>query len=148
MEKLKKNMRKKIVALSCYNVILIALIALGVFHPTAGTTPSRLAFMSGFNVGIYTINQIGIIYMLAKYAKALSSEAKLKQHHIYETDERRLYIETKIGGIGVDLILIGLAIATLVSSFYNETVYFTILLALIGGAMIKGTLKTYYTRKV
>lgn len=77
---------------------------------------------------------------------ALRDEAKLKALYIKETDERSLAIEEKIGGIGINLIIAGLGLSTVVAIYLNQTVFLTLLGAFAFSVLIKGGLKVYFRR--
>ena len=104
--------------------------------------------MSGVNVGLYIAVQALLIYLVFKYQGALRKEDKLRELYIYENDERCKYIRAQIGGVGINIILGGLAIGTIISGFYNEIVFFVLLSTLMFSALVKGILKVYFNRTV
>jgi hypothetical protein len=62
-------------------------------------------------------------------------------------DERRKLIKDKIGGTGLNISLGGIATATIISGFFNEIVFLSLMGALIFMASVKGILKVYYRNK-
>ena len=148
MDKFKKDLQTRIRMLVCYNSILIIMVSFDLFHPTAGQSEFTLGFMSGVNVGLYIAVQALLIYLVFKYQGALRKEDKLRELYIYENDERCKYIRAQIGGVGINIILGGLAIGTIISGFYNEIVFFVLLSTLMFSALVKGILKVYFNRKV
>ena len=148
MEKFKQTLKNRTKYVVMYNALVLIGISIGVFHPTAGVNDHMLGFMSGANVGMIIGIQFLCIILLTKYYSALKNEEKLKKLYIEETDERRQFIQTKIGGVAINIILLGLAAGVIIAGFYNYIVYFTLLSALIFTALVKGALKIYYNKAV
>ena len=148
MELYKKKLQTRFSFLILYNSILILFVAaFGFFHPTAGSSESMADFMSGVNVGIYALIQLYLVFRLAKYVAVLNDDAKMKALFIYENDERRKMIQSRIGGLGINIIIASLTIATIASGFFNETIYLTLLCTLLFCALVKGILKFYFNKK-
>jgi hypothetical protein len=101
-----------------------------------------------FTVSIGIMISVGffIIGMLRDYDKALKNEDYLQKLYIKETDERNILIRTKTGGSAVAIILAGLAIGTIISAFFNETVFYTLMSIFVFIALVKIVLKIYYNR--
>ena len=148
MEQFKKTLKRRLYGIAGYCIVLLVLIVFGIFHPTAGNSEETLAFMAGFNVGLAVVALGVIITGIRKYSAALKDEEKLKTLYIEEHDERKLYIQSKMGGMAMQIILFGLLAATLAAGFFNQVVFFTLLGTLLFGAAVKALLKAYYTRKL
>lgn len=148
MKKFRQKLKLRVGIMSFYNLLLLILVALGLFHPTAGSSKPTLEFMSGFNVAIFAVVQISLVYFLVKYFRALRDEDKLETLYIYENDERRKFIQGQIGGVGINILLACFALGTIGASFFNEIVYFSLLATLVLTALVKGSLKQYFIRKV
>ena len=147
MEQFKTTLKRRLYAMTGYAVALAVLVCLGLFRPMGGNNEETQVFMAGFNAGLFAV-AIGVLVVSAvKYRAALKNEGKLKALYITEHDERLLAIHTKIGGTGMQVILFGLLGATIAAGFLNQTVFFTLLGALLFGAAVKAVLKVYYTRR-
>ena len=74
-------------------------------------------------LGLSLIHILGllavVIYYMNKYRRALKSEEKLQELYIEETDERQQYINAKIGGTGLNISILVIALAMLVANYFN-----------------------------
>lgn len=138
-------MKKRLALAGLYNACMIVLIVLGNFLGRKHAVPD---FIMGFNSGVYVGVQAVMIYYMAKYVCAIKNEEKRKALYIAENDERSKYIEAQIGGVGINIILGGLALGTIVSGFFHETVFYTMLGTLVLSVLVKGVLKIYYNKTV
>ena len=148
MDQFKQVLRKRLAALCGYSMGLLCLAALGLVRPTAGETEEIRAFMAGMYTGLFTVVIIVVIASMVKYISAIKNEEKLKALYIYENDERRLVIQSKMGGAAIQWILSGMTAATLAAGFLNQTVFFTLLGALLFTATVKAVFKIVYTKKL
>jgi len=145
MENFRKKLKKRLALAGAYNGMVLLFLVISYSISKRHVVPDMaVGFASGFFVGI----QIVMIYYIGKYHAALKNEDKLKTLYIAENDERSKFIESKIGGIGINIILGGTVLGTIVAGFFNETVFFTLLFTLIFTALVKGTLKLYYNKTV
>jgi len=87
------------------------------------------------------------IYTIVTVQKALKDDALLKKMYIKETDERRLFIQNKVGGSGMRLILFLLVFAGVLACFFNMLVSYTLIAAADGVALVMIGLKLYYRAK-
>ena len=147
MEQYEKVLQKRQVGIVMYNVALIALLALVLLRPAAGDEGMQ-GFVSGFVTGLFTVAQVVLIMSFIRYRAALKNEDKRKALYIEEHDERKLAIRSKMGGTATQIILFGLLAGTIAAGYYNQTVFFTLLGALLFSALVKAVLKAYYTRKL
>ena len=84
-------------------------------------------FAAGYNLGLLIALQVGAIYFITKYNKALKSKDQLKKLYIEEHDERKKLIEYKSSVIGISIFIFILLLATIISGFYNLIVFYTLL---------------------
>ena len=94
----------------------------------------------------------GVRWSLVGYvvqsARALRNSEKLRKMYIAETDERNHYIQSRCAVSGILIILAAVALATLVSSYFNRTVFYTLLASTYCIALIVGGCKLYYHKKL
>jgi hypothetical protein len=149
MEKFKNVLKRRIAFMLAFNGLAIAFIILSIYiaRLKSHNGSEMDGFVSGFQIGIYFGLQIVIIIYVIKYLKALKSDIELKKLYIKENDEREKVIRDKIGGVGLDFSLAVIATAAVISGFFNQTVFMTLLAVLVAVVAIKGTLKIYYRRK-
>jgi len=147
MEKFKATLKKRLAVALLYNAVILILLVFGVFFMSKGSSDYIRGYVSGYNLGFCVGIQFVTIYLMVRYYKAIRNEEKLKALYIYENDERNKFIQTKIGGLGINIAIAGLAIGTIVSGYFNETVFFTLSAAMIFTALVKGILKIVYSNK-
>ncbi len=145
MENFKKTLQRRIALTALYCGLTALFLVLG---NLLGRRFQASDFAVGFATGAFTGIELVMVYYMSKYLGALKDESKLKALYIEETDERTRYIQSKIGGVGINVILGGLGLATVVSGFLNQTVFLTLMAALIFALLVKGALKLYYFKKV
>jgi hypothetical protein len=149
MEKFKDVLKKRMALVGGLNGLALVFISLsGVYGFMAADGSKDISDMiRGFQVGIFIALQIMVIVYFGMYYKALQSDEALKKLYIEENDERTKYIQDKIGGTGFNLIIGAMGTATVIAGFFNQTVFLTLLGALIFIVLIKGFLKLYYRFK-
>ncbi|HMM31445.1 MAG TPA: hypothetical protein PKB13_06670 [Clostridia bacterium] len=145
MDKFTATLKKRLAFAALYNAAVLLLVGLGIaFGSKLGLDGLGLSFSMGFFVGI----QIVMVYFIGKYLGALKSEEKRSALYIEENDERNKFIEAKIGGVGINVIMCGLSLAVLVTVYLNNAVFFALLGALLFCALVKFGLKVYYRSKI
>ncbi|MDV3427166.1 MAG: hypothetical protein LIR50_08290 [Bacillota bacterium] len=151
MENYKKVIKRRMHLAAIFNCIVVIFIALTAWYGSYLAQNGRSTFSQGFIPGFQTGGFIGlqlvVLYHIAKYRKAIKNEESLKRLYIEENDERKKLIRDKIGGTGLNFIIGSGAAAVIISGFFNESVFITLLGALIFIVMVKGFLKLYYRNK-
>ena len=82
---------------------------------------------AGYNLGLLIALQVGAIYFITKYNKALKNKAQLKKLYIEKHDERKELIQYKSSALGISIFIFILLLATIISGFYNLVVFYTLL---------------------
>ena len=141
METFRNKLKKRIVFGSVY-CCLIPLLAI-VLHFCVGETLS-----SGFTLGFATGIAAVALFFVVQSARALRNSEKLRKMYIAETDERNQYIQSRCAVSGILIIQAAVALATLVSSYFNRTLFFTLLASTYCIALIVGGCKLYYHKKL
>lgn len=103
---------------------------------------------SGFTLGMATGIAAVVLFFVIQYAHALKSEEKIRKLYIAETDERNQYIQNRCASSSILMILAAIALATLVASYFDRTVFYTLLTATYCIALIIGSCKLYYRKKL
>lgn len=101
-----------------------------------------------FHGGALSSFGILLILNIFRNVKAVKDEKELKKLYIQENDERAIIIMQKTGAIGINICIVGLAIATIVAGYVNEIAFFTLLGSTLFVSLIKGLFKIYYHRKI
>ena len=103
---------------------------------------------AGYNLGLLIALQVGAIYFITKYNKALKNKAQLKKLYIEKHDERKELIQYKSSALGISIFIFILLLATIISGFYNLVVFYTLLgVCLIMLAILVLT-KLYFLKKL
>jgi hypothetical protein len=143
MENFKKVLKTRRLALQIYcGVIAVLIVCLNLF------TPGTEDFQMGFTLGAALGTEILAVILIGKYNAAIKSEEKLKQLYICENDEQCKFIQAQIGSLGLNIVIALLALVTIVSGFFNQIAFFSLLGALLCCAIVKGTLKVYFKNKI
>ena len=94
---------------------------------------------------ILFVSIIGVlIYFITKNVRALRDPDRLNKLHIAETDERNIFIQQKTGSIGINIVIFGLAIGTIVTGSYNPQAFFAFLISLLFVIAVRVFLTVYY----
>ena len=80
---------------------------------------------AGYNLGLLIALQVGAIYFITKYNKALKNKAQLKKLYIEKHDERKELIQYKSSALGISIFIFILLLATIISGFYNLVVFYS-----------------------
>ena len=159
MEKFKRALQQRLRLTILYIVLVDIFMILGVLHFiiginvlevlhfTMGINEHLRDYIAGFNLGLYIVVQTMLVMLMVKYVTALRDEKKLKELYIAENDERSKFIRTQIGGTGLNIIVGGIALGTVISGFFNEIVFFTLLGVLLFTVLVKAVLKFMYFKK-
>ncbi len=149
MEKFKMDLKKRLYGLVGFNLVAVAFIVLTLIYRTkiAGGSQNLSDMIRGYQFGIFTGIQVMMLKDIVNYTRALRDEGRLKKLYIAENDERSRLIQDKIGGVGLNLSLAVLGIASIIAGFFNQLVFLTLVAVLIFMALMKGSLKLYYRRK-
>ena len=148
MEAFKKTIKNRIAVMSVFNCTAVCLIVLA----NTGIIPiahgERMDFIRGFLTGLIIAFELLFVVYIALYGRMLKNEEALRKQYIRETDERNQAIQEKIGGIGYQFLPILLLTTTVVSGFFNQTVFFTLLVCTFAVILFKAALKLYYRNKI
>lgn len=146
MDKFRKKIRiRTILMLTIF--ICIAFVYFFLYH-FKGNKPVIPDFIRGFHTGTFAAIEAVILAISVRYIVSMRKEESLKKLYIGENDERRLAIMQKAGACGMAACVLGLAVATVIAGFFNQTVFFSLLGALLYTALVRGFLKIYYYRKL
>lgn len=145
MELYRNTLKRRLTLAAGYNAILLVLIGSShIFGSLQRLRGVEWSFAVGMLIGI----QFVLIAHMTKWRRAMKSEESLKRLYIVEHDERTKFIRAKIGGVGINILVAGLAAAAICASFLHTTVFITLLAALLFTLLVQLALKIYYRKKV
>jgi len=105
------------------------------------------AFIEGFQVGIIIVLFGALLFFFIRNIFATRDPERLKKLYVYETDERRQFIQQQAGSIGMNIVMYGLTAGTVVAGNINNTVFLTLLGVCLFVSLVRGYLKLYYKNK-
>jgi hypothetical protein len=147
METFKKTIKQRVIISRIYLVclMLITMVPRIFFDEYAALADTHaFAFSIGAMVGVGGL----VIVLLWKYGRALKNEDYLRKLYIKETDERNVLIRTKTGGSAVMIIIAGLIVGIIGSTFFSKTVFYTLIAVFVFIALVHLVLKIYYNKKM
>ncbi len=104
-------------------------------------------FTHGVQIGIFLGLQLVFLLKSQKLRSSIKNAQKLKQLYIEMNDERKKMIEAKSESMGFTIMAGSIAIATIVSGFYNHTIFLTLIVTLFFILFLKVLLKYFYSKK-
>lgn len=145
--KMKKDIQKRIkqnTGLLICSCIFLTVAASGTI-PVQLETESASDYVSGFQLGLLMVLVIFFLSRVAKYNKALKDEKLLKQIYYKEHDERMSYINQKVGESSMWVTTVIMTISTVITGYFNFTVFCTMIAVTLLQCIIQILLKWYYT---
>ncbi|MCL2603000.1 MAG: hypothetical protein FWD90_00805 [Defluviitaleaceae bacterium] len=148
MDEFKKKMKWRQIMLGLASVTALSAIFLtSRLIESPVRTDNIDSFIDGFQVGFTLMFFLIVMFFMQRNLAALKNPDKMKKLFISETDERKLFILQKSGSDGMNVIIYGLSVGTAVAGNINDTVFFTLLVALFFVISVRGFLKLYYRVK-
>ncbi len=141
LARFRSKLKKRLMWAGVYNLFVVLIILVNRY---LGNKFSFSDMASGFTTGFFIGIELLVVIGMLKIQSALKDDAKLRALYIKEHDERTIAIENKIGGLGINLIIAGLGLATVITIYIDQTIFFTILATLQFTVLVKGGLKLYY----
>lgn len=149
MENFKKVIKRRMHLAAIFNCLAVVFISFTGYRQNvmANGSGNISDMIRGFQTGVFIGLQLFMVILITKYRKAIKSEDSLKKLYIEENDERKKLIQDKIGGTGLNFIIGSAATAVVISGFFSETIFITLLAVLMFIILVKGFLKLYYRNK-
>lgn len=147
MERYNEVLRKKI--LMCVLLIAITIPVIITLTMINAKIPSNHStdFIKGVQFGMFFGLETLLLMNIIKFRGALNNKEKLKLLYIKENDEREKLILLKSSLMAINIITVILALGIIVSGFYNEIVFFTLIMTLFIVGVVRVGLKIYYNKK-
>ncbi|NEU06288.1 hypothetical protein [Clostridium senegalense] len=147
MERYNEVLRKKI--LMCVLLIAITIPVIITLTMINAKIPSNHStdFIKGVQFGMFFGLETLLLMNIIKFRGALNNKEKLKLLYIKENDEREKLILLKSSLMAINIITVILALGIIVSGFYNEIVFFTLIMTLFIVGVVRIGLKIYYNKK-
>lgn len=105
---------------------------------------SALGFINGLTLGI----EIICVFWVYKIRKALKDDKMLRELYIDEHDERKNFIKLKSGSNLIGKIALGIFAASILASYFNMVVFYTLVITGIFLILVSLSLKLYWRKMV
>lgn len=105
---------------------------------------SALGFINGLTLGI----EIICVFWVFKIRKALKDDKMLRRLYIDEHDERKNFIKLKSGSNLIGKIALGIFVASILASYFNMVVFYTLVITGIFLILVSLSLKLYWRKMV
>lgn len=105
---------------------------------------SALGFINGLTLGI----EIICVFWVYKIRKALKDDKMLRELYIDEHDERKNFIKLKSGSNLIGKIALGIFVASILASYFNMVVFYTLVITGIFLILVSLSLKIYWRKMV
>lgn len=105
---------------------------------------SALGFINGLALGI----EIICVFWVFKIRKALKDDKMLRELYIDEHDERKNFIKLKSGSNLIGKIALGIFVASILASYFNMVVFYTLVITGIFLVLVSLSLKLYWRKMV
>lgn len=129
------------------SISFLVIVGILAYLVITGDDNEMNSFVQGYQLGFFLGIEGVLIFNIMKCQKALKNEEELKVLYVKEHDERVLLISQKASSLTVIMMLIGLGIATVISGFFNSTIFLTlVVVTFIFACVMLGT-KRYYHQK-
>jgi len=145
MKKFQEKVRRRIIFVSILFCLFATYIIILLFFKDnlPGLSDNNRMFQLGFFSSIELLMIIGLI----KHIRALKNKEKLKKLYIEENDERTILIMQKSGDWGIAISIIGLALGGIIASFFDQTIFLTLIGATLFLSFVKFFLKKLFSYK-
>lgn len=143
MEAYRKKLKREVIINGIFVVFALVLIVLSwLRYGRIDTGQHAQSFFQGFQAGLFACWAVIMIYGIIVSIRALRSEERLRMLYIKEHDERTREIVMRAQSKAYKICLMVLMAAAIISGFYSNTVFFTLILvvafiAVCGGIIMK-----------
>lgn len=140
LEQYRKTLRRRMCLSEIYFFVVAALSFVLNY---LGSNP-----FNGFTMGTTCATELVIVFLVGPYITALNNDEALQKLYIQEHNERRQLIRRKTSANGISIILPGLLLAMIISSYFSNIVFFTLLGVALFIVSVMLSLMFYYHHKM
>lgn len=149
MENYKKLLHKRIIIMGVF-IVFVAMLQIsrqiGLLDYISNSQFGKVAIME-FQNGLMVGLELLFVLMIFRYQGALKDDAKLKKLYNYENDERRKLIKEKCGGNVIIISSLIIIFFGIISGYFNEIIFFSLIGCAIFQLVFCFGLKLYYLKK-
>jgi hypothetical protein len=145
MEQYRKKLRTRIVL---FSFVLLLLVCVLLYNQFGASSAMKDNLSFSFQCGFSAAGSLALVYMLAKYRRALSDEQRLKVLYNQENDERMKTIRAKAGVPMVMILSLLLVLVGNIFGYFDETVFLVLICVAIFQLFASAAVKLYYMKKI
>jgi len=125
-------------------IVIVASVVAGTLGKPLAGSGFPAGFVSGFQIGIIAALLAILVVYFVRFAAARHDDAKLEALYAAAADERAQLIARSAGSTGMAVTLYSLAVAAVIASRFNVTVFVTLIAAALFVGLVVLTLKIYF----
>lgn len=141
LEKYRREIKNRV---SVYQALIaVALVFVIIGNVLLKDRGQMVETVRGFATGLFIGIELVCVFQLGKLWKMLKDEEVLKEVYIREHDEREALIQMKSGLHVIPVLSFIILICAILVGFFNDTVFYTLVVVGIGQILIAFALKIY-----
>ncbi|MDU5149143.1 hypothetical protein [uncultured Anaerococcus sp.] len=139
-------LRKRLRQYQAYIGFALIFWAIGniILKDYSNISDSTLGFINGLTLGIEIVS----VFWVFRIRKALRDDNLLRELYIKEFDERENLVKLKSGSILISKIAIAIFLVSIITSFFNIVVFYTLVITGISLIMVSLFLKLYRRKTI
>ncbi|MDK7187238.1 hypothetical protein [Facklamia hominis] len=142
LEKYRREIKNRV---SVYQALIaVALVFVIIGNVLLKDRGQMVESVRGFATGLFIGIELVCVFQLGKLWKMLKDEEVLKEVYIREHDEREALIQMKSGLHVIPVLSFIILICAILVGFFNDTVFYTLVVVGIGQILIAFALKIYW----
>ena len=142
LEKYRREIKNRV---SVYQALIaVALVFVIIGNVLLKDRGQMVESVRGFATGLFIGIELVCVFQLGKLWKMLKDEEVLKEVYIREHDEREALIQMKSGLHVIPVLSFIILICAILVGFFNDTVFYTLVVVGIGQILIALALKIYW----
>lgn len=142
LEKYRREIKNRV---SVYQALIaVALVFVIIGNVLLKDRGQMVESVRGFATGLFIGIELVCVFQLGKLWKMLKDEEVLKEVYIREHDEREALIQMKSGLHVIPILSFIILICAILVGFFNDTVFYTLVVVGIGQILIAFALKIYW----
>ena len=142
LEKYRREIKNRVSVYQALIAVALVFVIIGnvLLKDRGQTVESVRGFATGLSIGI----ELVCVFQLGKLWKMLKDEEVLKEVYIREHDEREALIQMKSGLHVIPVLSFIILICAILVGFFNDTIFYTLVVVGIGQILIALALKIYW----
>ncbi|EPH10896.1 hypothetical protein [Facklamia hominis] len=142
LEKYRREIKNRV---SVYQALIaVALVFVIIGNVLLKDRGQTVETVRGFATGLFIGIELVCVFQLGKLWKMLKDEEVLKEVYIREHDEREALIQMKSGLHVIPVLSFIILICAILVGFFNDTIFYTLVVVGIGQILIALALKIYW----